>query len=370
MKLRFLVITVALTFLYFPTARTDDAFSTLSREDTRAINTIVESEMTEQELVGAAVGIVVDGEVAYLHGFGYENLKEKIPVTRDTMFRWASISKPVTAITAMRLWEQGKLDLDADVRTYVPEFPDKGAVVTARELLCHQGGIVHYTNGKVIRSDRNFRDPRPFESVIASLDYFKDSALIAVPGTTFSYSTHGYILLSAVAERAGGAPYIDLVRQTILSPADMTTMQPDYPWIDIPHRTLGYEKARGRIRKVGHQNVHWKLGGGGYISTIDDLTKFARGVLTQQFLKPETWELMWTNQKDANGNVTEMGLGFVVQGEGIHRAVLHSGSQNETRTLMVIYPHENMAITFMTNSQHAKQGAIVNPIATQLLADK
>ncbi len=370
MKPLSICITVALTFLYLPHARPDETLSTLSSEDTRAINAIVDSEMTEQKLVGAAVGIVVDGKVAYLRGFGFENLKEKIPVTRDTQFRWASISKPLTAITAMHLWERGKIDLDADIRIYVPEFPEKDGIVTARDLLCHQGGIVHYTNGKVIRSDRNFKDPRPFESVITSLDYFRESALVAPPGTTFSYSTHGYMLLSAVVERAGGTPYIDQVRNTIFRPADMSSIHPDYPWIETPHRTLGYDMARRRIRKVGHQEVHWKLGGGGYISTIDDLTKFSAAVLRRDFLKPETWDLMWTDQHDADGNATGMGLGFFIQGEGDGKAILHSGSQNETKTLMVIYPSQNMTITFMSNSQYASPGSIVNPIATQLLSGK
>lgn len=336
-----------------------------------AVNRIeagVEAEMTQQQLVGVALGVVVDGEIVYLKGFGYADEKSETKVDVETMFRWASISKPVTAIAAMQLVDQGKLDLDADIRTYVPEFPDKGVKITARQLLCHQGGIVHYSNGKVIETQRDYAEEHPFESVILSLDKFKDSELINEPGTEFSYSTHGYMLLSAVLERAGGQPFNDQVRERILKPLAMGTMQPDYPWVDIPNRATGYYLGARGPRPSRDDAVHWKLGGGGYISTIEDLAKFAQGLMAGGLVNPETLDAMWTEQTTASGEGTGAGLGFFLQGEGVTRAVMHSGSQNKTRTLMVLRPEQNAAVVFMSNSEYAEQGPFIN-LVLEVLAE-
>ena len=141
------------------------------------------AQFEKQNLVGLAVGVVEEGKVAYLKGFGYADREACTPVDPGkTLFRWASCSKPLTAIAALQLAETGKLDLDADVRDYVPEFPDKGTPITARQLLCHQGGIVHYINGKVIRTKREYDAEHPFEDVVLALDTFKESPLVGKPG--------------------------------------------------------------------------------------------------------------------------------------------------------------------------------------------
>jgi len=129
--------------------------------------------------------------------------EQQVPVTRRTMFRWASISKPITAGAAMQLWERGSLDIESEPRRYVTECPDKEAPIRVRSLFCHLGGIVHYTNGKVIRTRRDYTVENPFESVIYALDTFRESPLVNAPGEKFAYTTHGFILLSAVVERTG-----------------------------------------------------------------------------------------------------------------------------------------------------------------------
>ena len=328
--------------------------NTLPPSVAESIDTTLTAEMEKQELVGVALGIAHKGKPVYLKGYGKADQRNNIPVTADTSFRWASISKLVTALAAMQLWEQGKLDLDADVRTYVPEFPDKGVPVTTRQLLAHLGGIVHYTNGSVIKTEREYDVEHPFESVILSLDYFKESPLVNEPGTQFAYTTHGYILLSAVVERAGEQKFADQCRERIFGPAGMPTMQPDYPWVDIPNRTEGYVQTRRRgPRPSRHQDVHWKLGGRGFTSSITDLTNFGIKILEGGLVKPKTMDLMTTDQTLNDGTPIGRGLGFDIQGEGKDFAVLHSGSQNKTRTLLVMLPERDLVYAFMTNSEYA-----------------
>ncbi|NLE36868.1 MAG: beta-lactamase family protein, partial [Pirellulaceae bacterium] len=246
------------------------ATEVLSPTHARAVDDAIRAEMERQQAVGAAVGVVRDGRVVYLKGYGHADREAGVPVTEQTLFRWASISKTLTAVAAMQLVERGLLDLDADVRSHVPEFPDKGVVITPRQLLCHQGGIVHYSNGRVIRTEREYDTPHPFEDVVTALDTFKESPLVAKPGERASYTTHGYILLSAVVERAGSETFADQVRRRIVEPLGLTTLRPDYQWESIDHRAVGYRTRRGRVVRSTDTDVSWKLGGGGYLSNIGD----------------------------------------------------------------------------------------------------
>lgn len=328
----------------------------LSSTAAAAVDAAIEQQMRDDETIGLAVGIIQDGRIVYLKGYGQADRDAGVPVTTDTMFRWASISKPLTAITALQLSEQGKLDLDADVRAYVPEFPDPGATITPRHLLCHQGGIVHYSNGKVVGTQRSYDDPFPYRDVIVALDTFNRSPLVNRPGEKYSYTTHGFMLLSAVVQRAGDQPFHEQVSERICRPLGMTTLQPDYQWVPIPHRTRGYRRVKERVVDSVDDDVSWKLGGGGYISTIEDLCRFALGLIEGKLVNERTEAAMWSPQPTADGEVTGYGLGFRVEEQSGRLKVSHNGSQHKTRTRMVIYPAQRHGVAVMTNSEWVDPG--------------
>ena len=331
----------------------------------KRVDQAMRDEMAEQELVGLAVGIIQDGQIAYLKGYGLANREQRLPVTRQTMFRWASISKSLTAVAAMQLWERGDLDLKREARWYVPEFPDKGTPIRVRHLLCHQGGIVHYTNGKVIRTKRDYPVAHPFENVIYALDTFKESPLVNKPGEKYSYSTRGYMLVSAVVERAGKQKFAHQVRDRTAKPLKLATLQPDYQWEEIPHRAVGYRQRGGQVEVSTNTDVSWKLGGGGFISNIDDLAKFAAGLLNHRLVKPATRQKMWVRQMTSGGEQTKYALGFSfnhyrdgelhtwsANGTGIE-IVGHSGSQEKTKTWMALWPQKKLGVVVMSNSEYA-----------------
>lgn len=353
---------VALALLLGPARGADG----LTPAQQQAVDTAVQAELKRQQVVGAAVGIVRGGEIVSLKGYGLANRETSAPVTTRTLFRWASCSKPVTAVAAMQLVEKGQLDLEADVRGLVPEFPDKGVRITLRQLLSHTGGIVHYGNGKVVRTQRTYDTPHPFESVILALDTFKESPLVNQPGEKYSYTTHGFILASAVVERAGKQRFVDQVSERILKPLGMTSMQPDYEWRDLPERTMGYRKVGGNIVRSVDGDVSWKLGGGGYTSNIEDFARFARGLVNRRLVREATERQMWTAQKLNSGAATSYGLGFGVAMTGGRLHVSHGGAQEKTRTLMDLYPSEEAGIVVMCNSEFAQPGGFVKVIEAAL----
>jgi serine beta-lactamase-like protein LACTB, mitochondrial len=331
-------------------------------------------QVEKQQLVGLAVGVIENGEVTYVQGYGFADWEAKKPVDPlGTQFRWASCSKPVTAIAALQLVEAGKLDFTKNVREYVPEFPNKQEVINSKHLLTHQSGIVHYRNGKVVRTVAEYASEHPYDDVVAALDTFKESPLVNAPGEKFSYSTHGYILLSAVVQRAGGERFEDQVLNRIAKPMGMKTFQPDRAWKEIPNRAAGYVRMGPAIlRRADEQapDVSWKLGGGGYTSTVLDFARFGAGVVSGKLVSPKTAELMWTNHNEGKLPKTfrgGYGLGFHLgQTPGGQKFIGHGGSQEKSRTYLMLHPESQRGVVVMTNSEGANPEAIAATISDTL----
>jgi CubicO group peptidase (beta-lactamase class C family) len=323
------------------------------------VDSVAVAQAEKQELVGLAWAVVRAGEPLHRGAFGLADRERARPIDESTLFRWASISKPLTAIAAMQLVQAGRLDLERDVREYVPEFPEKPQPINARQLLAHQGGIVHYTNGPVIRTEVEYESEHPFEDVILALDTFKESPLVAKPGTAYAYTTRGYILLGAVVQRAGKAPYWEQVKERIAKPLGMQSLRPDYPWTRTPERARGYRRVLGVIVPSTDTDVSWKLPGGGFTSNVTDLARFAEGLLGEKLVQPKTRERMWTRQPLPEGKTSSYGLGFFVGKAHGQRLISHSGGQEATRTLMRLFPDRGTAVVLMSNCEYAN----LKPIA-------
>ena len=303
----------------------------------RAVDHAMRVVMDDQKLVGVAVGILQEGRIVYLKGYGDVNREKDVPVTTDTKFNWASNSKPVAGVLAMQLVEKNKLDLDADVRKYVPEFPDKGHVITARHLLCHQSGIPHYANGKIVPTVRKYDVADPFSHPVLALDKFNQSPLIFPPGEKVSYSSYAYILLSAVIERAGEQPFYEQLQSRIAQPLEMTSFDPDTGG-DRPELAVGYRKQGETIVRSTDESQSWKHGAGAYRSNVRDFARWAEALLKRRLVTEQAQSAMWTIQPTTDGKPTTWGLGFTVENGSQGFKVSHNGSQPEVATRMVLYP--------------------------------
>jgi serine beta-lactamase-like protein LACTB, mitochondrial len=332
----------------------------------RAIGTELAEIAKRLNLVGVSAAVVRDGAVAATAHAGFEDRERGVAASDATMYRWASISKPLTAVVAMQLHCEKVLAFDRDVRTLIPEFPEKPWPITVRDLLCHQGGVVHYTNGKVVKTQATYGVEHPFADVVVALDAFKESDLLFEPGTRYSYTTHGYMLLGAACERAAKKPFAELVRERIAATCGMTTLQPDYQWIAIPHRAVGYRKKGDAIERSTDTDVSWKLAGGGFISTVGDLARFGAAMLGTALVDAPSKAAMWTPQKTRSGEDTGYGFGFRIVSKDGRRRVLHSGAQEKTATFLLVLPDEPagpVAVAMMTNTEGAGLGPAADAIA-------
>jgi len=316
------------------------------------VDAVARDEQESQQLVGLAIGVIRGGETAYLAGYGWADREQRQEVTQETVFNWASNSKPLGAVIAMQLVESGWLDLDADVRNYVPEFPDPGVVITTRHLLCHQSGIPHYRNGVIVPTPRTYDTAWPFLDPLRSLDKFRASPLIFSPGERMEYSSYAYVLLSAVLQRAGDEPYGEQVRRRISAPLKMQSLQ-----LDLPRRrtdwAVGYERRDDAIVPAIDNAEYWKHAAGGYKSSVEDFARWACGLLGDELLTERSKSEMWTAQTTNDGEATRFGLGFIIANDADRWQVSHSGSQSETRTQMAIYPRESLGVVVMCNTNHA-----------------
>jgi serine beta-lactamase-like protein LACTB, mitochondrial len=303
----------------------------------------ISAEMSRAGAPGVSVAVVMDGAVRYANGFGLADLENSVPATADTVYRLASISKPMTATAVMQLVEQGKLDLDSSVERYVPTFPKKEWPVTIRQLLGHLGGIRHY-RGNEISSTRHYQD------AVEPLHIFQDDPLIAEPGTRYSYTTYGYNLLGAAVESGSGERFPDYLRRHIFAPARMERMRVDNVFEIIPRRAQGYHKrSDGTLENSILADTSNKIPGGGLCSTVHDLANFAVAMMAGRLVRAATFEQMSTPQRTRDGKPTGYGMGFGVDEQDGFRYIGHGGGQPRVSTMLSMIPDRNFAVVWMCN---------------------
>lgn len=333
-----------------------------------------QAELKRQRLAGLAAGVVSDGEIAFLGGWGWEDAEARVPVDpRRTLFRWASVSKTLAAAAALRAAERGVLDLDADVRRVCPDclasssYAAAGALavlpstatVTVRMLLAHSAGVPHYDNG--IRPI-----PEPPAAVTASsstntgiawaLKYWNTEPLIGYPGRVYRYSSYGYNLAGAVLERAAGRPFWELVRDDLARPLGLETLRPDFIWEGLPRRAVGYTavSASGTWTRAEDVDASWKLPAGGFISTVEDMARWCGALMGERALSERLKGEAWRPAADP-----EYGLGFMLGRLRGRRWVGHSGGQEKVSAFLMLLPEERLCAVAATNSSHGKARPVV-----------
>ena len=305
---------------------------------------------------GISVAVAVGGKLVWAEGFGLADLEQCVPVGPKTKFRIGSTSKPLTSAAALLLYEQGRLDLDAPVQRYVPSFPDKGYVITTRQLLAHLAGIRSYT-----AAEEEKENQKPYSSVMQSLTRFKDDPLVSPPGTAWHYSTYGYVLVSAVIEGASGQDFLSFMREKVFQPLGIQDTVADEPDRIIANRARWYNlNANSSYRNSPSADLSYKWAGGGFLSTAEDLVRFGSALLKLGFLKQETLTLIFRPQiKNSDGSLkVHYGLGWEIHepgdrdpgGHGSVRRFEHGGGAVGSSSCLIIYPDSKVVIAWLQNS--------------------
>jgi serine beta-lactamase-like protein LACTB, mitochondrial len=338
--------------------------SKLAPEKRSQIEAAVSKFMASTHSPGLSVAIVEHGEYEWARGFGFADLENNVPASEHTLFRLASISKALTATAAMQLVERGRLDLDAPVQQYCPSFPEKPWPISTRQVLGHLSGIRHYKPDSQDNAEsgntKHFDDP-----IQAGLNFFKDDPLVAQPGTSFHYSTQGFTVVGCVIEGASGAKYVDFMRQNIFIPSAMEQTQADDRFAVIPYRTRFYEKKdSGAVRNADFLDSSYKIPGGGWLSSAEDMARFEVAILNDKLIRRSTRDRMWTPLKTSDGsaNTYALGWGWGKQNDNEVAGVGHTGGQQGTSTAIVIAPDERAGVVVLMNMEGQEAGDLAREI--------
>lgn len=296
--------------------------------------------------------------------------KNNVPARAESAYRLASVQKPMTAVAVLQLAEEGKINLDAEIQTYVPYFPRKKYPITVRQLLYHLSGIPHYGNRE---TEQHIKEHKTTREAIAIFENFD---LVAEPGTKFVYSSYGYNLLGAAIEGAAGRSYADYMREHIWQPSGMNDTRMDDPLDLIPNRVRGYQLTNGERKNSEFIDVSSRFAAGGTRGTVVDLLKFMKALNERKLLSQRSIDLMYTPPRTREGNASgfpktagyAMGWNVVRQGDGL--VAFHDGGQPETRTFILNFPAKKFAIAFAQNLEKDNYSAIVFRLYELVLNEK
>lgn len=321
----------------------------IPRPKIEAVERLVKAFMAQDGVPGLSIAIVVDGELKWSNGYGMADLENSVPAKASTAYRCASIGKTMTATAAMQLVEQGKLDLNTDIRDYCPSFPHKPWRITPWNLLTHTSGIRHYGGP---RDEEEQSSTVHYHSVADALRPFKDDPLSFEPGTKYQYSTYGYDTLGCVIEGAAKTPFLTYMRSHIWEPAGMLATRDDDPSAVVPNRAAKYTRASGgELHNAPMVDVSNRLPAGGYLTTVVDMAKFAEALLGNRLLSAESFRRMTTPTKLPDGTSVPYGMGWGVELEDWHgdRWLFHGGSSPGASGILVMMPSHCFAAVILTN---------------------
>lgn len=327
------------------------------------LDRLAAEEMASLHEPSLAISIVNEGQLIFAKGYGVSDVENNVPATADTVYRIASLSKSLTATAAMRLVEEHMLDLDAPVQKYCPAFPTKQWPITVRDVLTHQSGIRHYKN------DDESINTRHYTSISEALtqDFAKDPLLFE-PGTKFSYTSYGYIVLGCVIEGASGMSYTTYMQQNIFAPAAMTSTRLDDVFAIIPHRARGYSIDKdGKPQNAILLDISNKPPGSGINSSARDLGLFMVALYGGKLVTPATWNQMITPAKTRDGKPTIYGYGWFVGGplstyHGLREAG-HGGDVQGFASVLYAIPEKEFAVVVLSNGENKE--ASTSPVALE-----
>ncbi len=308
--------------------------------------------MKERDLPSASIAVSKNGTIIWSEAFGYADMEKRIIACPSTQYRIQSVSKPLSALAMAKLYDDGKLDIDEDIRKYVPQFPDKGNKITACLLATNRSGIRNY------RDDFEALEAKNYDSLIEALNIFKDDPLEFKPGERFQYSTFNYWLLNVAIERASTMPFQKYMQEYIFKPLGMKSTAVATSGDTFPNQAHYYDNVTPYSTDGSMVNSPPYPPSYLYeISTAEDLVRFANFLSfssPSEFIKKETQELLF-EPKSRRMFIIGYGMGWMSARDlHLRKAHFHFGAGSGGTSFLVIFREQNVSIAILSNLGHAK----------------
>lgn len=328
----------------------------------------IREDLEKQDDFSGAVLVAKDGESIFTAAYGLARQDDDVSNRVDTQFRIGSMNKMFTAVAVLTLVQAGRLDLNDPIGKYLPDYPNPevASTVTVHHLLTHTGGTGD-TNGDRFTADgQELRKHEDYVSLFGARD------VLFEPGSQFSYSNYGFVLLGAVIERVSGDSYYDYVRAHVYEPAGMTSTNSSPRNAYVENQAVGYTKRgilTGFLRIGGGRpntdNLPFRgtAAGGGY-STVEDLLRFANALENHTLLNEYYTELLLTPMIDLGSAQYAYGFGYVtVNGMTV---VGHNGGAPGMNGILHSYPASGYVVAVLANQDPPSAQNIADIIANRL----
>ncbi len=321
---------------------------------------LVLADLVERNLPGLSVAVGVGGDIVWAEGFGFADLDNQVAVKPETRFRIGTASKALTSAAVGLLMEKGRLDLDKEIQTYVPEFPKKEWPVTLRQLMGQVAGVANDGGDEGPLFGQHCGRP------VDALEFFAGDPLRFEPGTEYRNSSYGWILISAAIEAVADEPFMSIMQKQVFEPLQMNDTLPDVATVDsapapVQGQAISYFPRFAADTRYGPDPMRpidfsCYAGASAFLSTPSDLVRFAVAINGGKLLKPATVQLFQTSQRLPTGAETGYGLGW-----GLETVTL-SGKP----TAMVGHNGAllgGMAVSLMTLPEHGVFVAVASNIS-------
>ncbi len=343
-------------------------------------NTLLAKLISEKRVPGLAITVLQSGKTAFQKGFGHSDLDTKTRIDpKRTVFRIASVSKPIAATALAYMVADGVIDLDTSFYQYVPYYPQKKYDFTIRQLAGHTAGLRGYQG---IEYGLN----KPYH-IKESIVLFKEDPLLFEPGTDYNYNSYDWVLLSLAMQEASGIPFEKYVQEKVLDPLQMrhtfaplchtevqapsanTTTQVNTV-SDVGEAQIAtfYSKNKLGFRKAIPVDNFYKLAGGGYLSTSEDIARFGQAYLNGEVLN-ESALAPFLTAETVQGKSTYYGLGWQVSEDAKGRKYYgHVGNGVGGYSNFFVYPKEQLVFSILMNCTDPKIQDVLDTVVEVIIS--
>jgi CubicO group peptidase (beta-lactamase class C family) len=335
------------------------------------IDSLAEATLRGGPVAGMTIGVRRGGDVLLLRGYGRADVEQGVQAGAETVYRIGSITKQFTAAAVMQLVDQGRIDLEASVSDYLPDFPLQGHDVRVHHLLTHTSGIVNYTGlGETFWSQSTL--DLTHDEMVA---IFANEPFDFAPGEDYLYTNSGFYLLGMIVERVSGVPYDEYLDQHVFGPLGMRGSSYCHEDRIIPRRAEGYSQRDGQLVNDAYISMNTPGAAGALCSTAPDLLTWSLALREGRVVSEASYRAMTRSATLVDGTETGYGFGLAIDYServtpayggstlpGVSR-VAHAGSINGFRVISAYYPDADLDIVVLLNTQTETALALEEHIA-------
>ena len=333
------------------------------------VDALVDTFMSEARIAGLSVAVMKGDVVVHARGYGLADVENAVPTTEHTVFRIASLSKQFTAVSVLMLAEQGKIDLDAGIRTYFPEFPATGPQPTVTQLLNHTSGFDFQPAWTAIMPPAETPPSVMHDLTSATLTtLFARATFEYTPGTKFRYNNNAFALLGLLIERVSGVSYASFVKTHIFDPLGMTESYYMDNASIIRNRATGYTFRGPDVINANVPNSNGLYSAGGLGSTALDLMTWRRALTSSRLISEASSKRMTTPGRLTDATPIPYGLGLFLLNLDGRPKIDHYGNTTGFRSEIAYYPTDQLTVVVLSNTNPARTDVLESRISRMLMS--